>query len=90
VKVVPLREVKKNLMRISNIIKRVSQFVLVFIRRENFQIYILGIFFCSFINTANRYVCLRTTSPNRPTVSQGAEIQEEEPEHDIIYLGFQP
>jgi hypothetical protein len=52
-------EKKKYLTRISNVpdvIKYVSQFVIIFIKRKNYQIYILGIFFCSFTNTANRYV----------------------------------
>jgi hypothetical protein len=73
---------------VPEVIKCVSHFVLIFIKREKFQKYIPGIFFCSFTNTANRYVSA-PQARQRPAVPQGAEIQEDELDPDI-YLGFQP
>ena len=47
-------------------------------------------YFLLLFHQLRKQICLRTTSPKLPTVPQGTEIQEEQPDHDIIYLGFQP
>jgi len=74
---------------VPDVTKCVSQFVLIFIKREKFS-YIYSQYFLLLFHQHRKHLCLRTTSPKRPTVPQGAEIEEEEPDHDIIYLSFQP